>query len=73
MHRCGGITLQDNGGNGNHDDFVFPSHGQLLLLANGSQEPPVSGIKFPLNNLVDARLRPADRGSASRAEILLPG
>jgi len=48
MHRCGGITLPDNGGNGNHDDFVFPSHGQLLMLANGSKEPRVTGIKFPL-------------------------
>ncbi len=48
MHRCGGITLPDSGGNGNHDDFVFPSHAQLLTLANGSEEPPVSGIKHPL-------------------------
>jgi hypothetical protein len=48
MHRCGGIILPDNGGNGNHDDFVFPSHAQLLTLTNGSEEPPVSEIKFPL-------------------------
>jgi integrase len=48
MHRCGGITLPDNGGNGNHDDFVFPSHAQLLMLAEGSEEPPVSRIKYPL-------------------------
>jgi len=30
MHRCGGITLPDNGGNGNHDDFVFPTHGTTV-------------------------------------------
>jgi integrase len=48
MHRCDGIVLPDNGGNGDHDDFVFPSHSQLLMLANGTEEPPVSGIKYPL-------------------------
>ncbi len=48
MHRCGGITLPDSGGNGNHDDFVFPSHVQLLMLANGSEEPAVRGVKHPL-------------------------
>ena len=48
MHRCSGITLSDNGGNGNHDDFVFPSHAQLLMLANGSTEPSVAGIRYPL-------------------------
>ena len=48
MHRCGGITLTDNGGNGDHDDFVFPSHAQLLMLANGSENPRVAGIKRPL-------------------------
>jgi integrase len=48
MHRCGGITLPDNGGNGNHDDFVFPTHAQLLMLANGSKQPPVAGIRYPL-------------------------
>ena len=48
MHRCGDITLPDNGGNGNHDDFVFPAHAQLLMLANGSEDPPVTGIRYPL-------------------------
>src|SRR5487761_106055 len=48
MHRCDGITLSDNGGNGNHDDFVFPTHAQLHMLADGSEEPSVSGIKYPL-------------------------
>jgi hypothetical protein len=49
IHRCGGIALPDSGGSGNHDDFVYVSHAQLLMLANGSEEPPVSGIKFPLS------------------------
>ena len=40
MHRCDGITLSDNGGNGVHSDFVFPSHAQLVTLAEG--------IRFPL-------------------------
>ncbi len=40
MHRCDGIVLPDNGANGDHDDFVFPSHVQLVALAGG--------IKFPL-------------------------
>ena len=40
MHRCDGITLSGNDGNGNHDDFVFPTHAQLLALAGG--------LKFPL-------------------------
>jgi hypothetical protein len=48
MHRCDGIVLADNGGNGDHDDFVFPSRAQLRMLANGTEEPPVSGIKYPL-------------------------
>jgi hypothetical protein len=48
LHRCGGIVLPDNGGNGHHDDFVFPSHAQLVMLANGTEEPPGSGIKHPL-------------------------
>jgi integrase len=39
MHRCGGITLPDNGGNGNHSDFVFPSHAQLVMLADGIKHP----------------------------------
>lgn len=40
MHRCDGITLSGNDGNGNHDDFVFPTHTQLRALAGG--------LKFPL-------------------------
>jgi len=39
VHRCDGITISDNGGNGNHDDFVFPTHPQLLALANGLKHP----------------------------------
>ena len=35
MHRCDGITLSDNGGNGDHSDFVFPSHAQLVTVAEG--------------------------------------
>jgi hypothetical protein len=53
MHRCGGITLPDSGGNGNHDDFVFPSHVQLLMLANGSEEPPAGGIKVSIRKSCD--------------------
>jgi integrase len=49
LHRCGGIVLPDNGGNGNHDDFVFPSHAELDMLANGTDETPDSGIKHPLS------------------------
>jgi integrase len=40
MHRCDGIVLPDNGTNGDHEDFVFPSHAQLVTLADG--------IKYPL-------------------------
>ncbi len=40
MHRCDGIVLPDNGSNGDHEDFVFPSHTQLAALAGG--------IKYPL-------------------------
>ncbi len=39
MHRCGGIVLPDNGTAGDHGDFVFPSHGQLLALAGGIRHP----------------------------------
>lgn len=39
MHHCDGITLSDNGGNGNHDDFVFPTHSQLVMLADGLKYP----------------------------------
>jgi integrase len=39
MHRCDGIALAENGGNGNHDDFVFPSHSQLFMLADGLKHP----------------------------------
>jgi integrase len=34
MHRCGGIAVAGNAGNGDHDDFVFPSHAQLVMLAD---------------------------------------
>ena len=47
MHRCGGIILPDNGGNG--DMMISCSLAcQLLMLANGTEEPPVSGIKYQL-------------------------
>lgn len=39
MHRCGGIVLPDNGTNGNHNDFVFPSRAQLVMLAGGIRCP----------------------------------
>lgn len=39
MHRCGKIVLPDNGKNGNHDDFVFPSHTQLVALSEGIRWP----------------------------------
>jgi integrase len=39
MHRCDGIALADNGGNGEHADFVFPSHAQITALASGIKHP----------------------------------
>jgi integrase len=39
FHRCDGIVLPDNGGNGDHGDFVFPSHPQLVSLAGGIRYP----------------------------------
>jgi integrase len=48
-HRCGRIVLPDNGTAGNHDDFVFPTHAQLVMLANGTGNPAAGGIKHPLS------------------------
>lgn len=42
MHRCGAITLPDNGGNGNHDDFVFPAH---LNVSSAGQRRPAMVMK----------------------------
>ena len=39
MHRCDGIVLPDNGNGGDHDDFVFPSHAELVGLAGGIRHP----------------------------------
>jgi integrase len=39
MHRCGDIALPDNGTPGNHGDFIFPSHAQLGMLADGIRHP----------------------------------
>jgi integrase len=39
MHRCDGIVLPDSGNGGDHDDFVFLSHGQLVTLAGGIKHP----------------------------------
>lgn len=39
FHRCDGIVLSDNGTNGDHDDFIFPTHPQLVVLAGGIRHP----------------------------------
>lgn len=39
MHRCGGIAISDNGRKGNHSDFVFPTHSQLVMLARQIKHP----------------------------------
>ncbi len=48
MHRCGDIPLPDNGSASDKSDFVFPTHVQLDILANGTKEPRSAGMKDSL-------------------------
>jgi integrase len=39
MHRCGGIPIADNGSSADRNGFVFPTHPQLVMLANNIKHP----------------------------------
>ncbi len=63
LYSCDGIALADNGGDGEHSDFAFPPLSQLAFRC----------AQVPFGDLADTRVRPADRRSVCRTEIVLSG